>query len=57
MPPFANPDIDAILCLRGGYGTLLDALDFDLLRAKPQAVRGLQRYHRLAPGDQPLRGL
>ena len=35
---FANPDIDAILCLRGGYGTprLLDAVDFDLLRANPK---------------------
>ena len=37
---FANPDIDAILCLRGGYGTprLLDAVDFDLLRANPKPV-------------------
>ncbi len=36
---FADPAIDAILCLRGGYGSprLLDRIDFDLLRrnAKP----------------------
>ncbi|MVV50207.1 LD-carboxypeptidase [Pseudomonas sp. PB120] len=36
---FADPEIDAIICLRGGYGTprLLDRIDFELLRnnAKP----------------------
>ncbi|MEB0044512.1 MULTISPECIES: LD-carboxypeptidase [unclassified Pseudomonas] len=36
---FADRDVDAIICLRGGYGTprLLDRIDFDLLRsnAKP----------------------
>ena len=36
---FANTAIDAIICLRGGYGTprLLDRIDFELLRnnAKP----------------------
>ncbi|AKA22276.1 S66 peptidase family protein [Pseudomonas chlororaphis] len=36
---FADKDVDAILCLRGGYGSprLLDRIDFDLLRqhAKP----------------------
>ena len=36
---FADPQVDAIICLRGGYGTprLLDRIDFDLLRnnAKP----------------------
>ena len=39
---FANPDVDAIFCLRGGYGTprLLDALDFDLLRANPKPFVG-----------------
>ena len=39
---FANPDIDAIFCLRGGYGTprLLDRLDFDLLRANPKPFVG-----------------
>ncbi|MBO0494558.1 LD-carboxypeptidase [Pseudomonas sp. Marseille-Q1929] len=39
---FADPDIDAIFCLRGGYGTprLLDGLDFDLLRAHPKPFVG-----------------
>ncbi|MCF4996198.1 LD-carboxypeptidase [Pseudomonas syringae] len=36
---FADPQVDAIICLRGGYGTprLLDQIDFDLLNrhAKP----------------------
>ncbi|BAV77544.1 muramoyltetrapeptide carboxypeptidase [Pseudomonas chlororaphis subsp. aurantiaca] len=36
---FADDDVDAILCLRGGYGSprLLDRIDYDLLRrhAKP----------------------
>ncbi|MHA6577884.1 S66 peptidase family protein [Pseudomonas yamanorum] len=39
---FADPSIDAIFCLRGGYGTprLLDRLDFDLLRANPKPFVG-----------------
>jgi len=39
---FADPEIDAIFCLRGGYGTprLLDSLDFDLLRANPKPFVG-----------------
>ena len=39
---FADPDIDAIFCLRGGYGTprLLDRLDFDLLWANPKPFVG-----------------
>lgn len=39
---FADPQIDAIFCLRGGYGTprLLDRLDFDLLRANPKPFVG-----------------
>ena len=39
---FADPEIDAIFCLRGGYGTprLLDSLDFNLLRASPKPFVG-----------------
>ncbi|WP_411382203.1 S66 peptidase family protein [Pseudomonas sp. MPB26] len=39
---FADPAIDAIFCLRGGYGTprLLDSLDFELLRANPKPFVG-----------------
>ena len=39
---FADPQIDAVFCLRGGYGTprLLDQVDFDLLRANPKPFVG-----------------
>ncbi|WP_053151774.1 LD-carboxypeptidase [Pseudomonas sp. Pf153] len=39
---FADPQITAIICLRGGYGTprLLDRLDFDLLRRNPKPFVG-----------------
>ncbi|MBF8723528.1 S66 peptidase family protein [Pseudomonas guariconensis] len=39
---FADPDIDAILCMRGGYGSmrLLDRLDFDLIRRHPKPLVG-----------------
>lgn len=39
---FADPDIDAILCLRGGYGTprLLEHLDIELIRANPKPFVG-----------------
>ncbi len=39
---FANPDIHAILCLRGGWGSarLLPYLDFDTIRAHPKLVTG-----------------
>jgi hypothetical protein len=47
---FADDEIDAIFCLRGGYGTprLLDSVDFELLVSQSQAIRRLQRYHRVA---------
>ena len=39
---FADPEIDAIFCLRGGYGTprLLDSVDFELLAANPKPFVG-----------------
>lgn len=39
---FADSDVDAIICLRGGYGTprLLDGIDFDALRANPKPFIG-----------------
>lgn len=39
---FADPDIDAILCMRGGYGSmrLLDQLDFQLIRHNPKPLIG-----------------
>lgn len=39
---FADPEVDAILCLRGGYGTprLLDRIDFNVLRNNPKPFVG-----------------
>jgi muramoyltetrapeptide carboxypeptidase len=39
---FADPTIDAIFCLRGGYGSgrLLDRIDFDLLSRHPKPFVG-----------------
>ena len=39
---FARTDLDAIICLRGGYGALriLDRLDWDALRANPKLIVG-----------------
>lgn len=39
---FANPDIKAVFCTRGGYGILriLDRIDFDALRRHPKLVVG-----------------
>ena len=39
---FADPEVDAVLCLRGGYGCarLLDRIDTALLRANPKLLIG-----------------
>lgn len=39
---FADPAIDAVLCIRGGYGAmrLLDALDYDTIRRHPKVLIG-----------------
>ena len=39
---FADPKVDAVMCVRGGYGTmrLLDAIDFDLIRGNPKVFTG-----------------
>ena len=39
---FANPEVDAIFCVRGGYGAsrLLPLLDYDLIRANPKVLMG-----------------
>lgn len=40
---FADDDVDAIFCLRGGYGTprILPYLDYDLIRDKPKVLLGM----------------
>ena len=42
MTTFADPSIDAIQCLRGGYGAdeIIPYLDFDLIAANPKAFIG-----------------
>ena len=39
---FADPEVDGIVCSRGGYGSnyLLDGLDLDLVRANPKPLLG-----------------
>ncbi|UXP31294.1 LD-carboxypeptidase [Reichenbachiella agarivorans] len=39
---FANPEINAIICARGGYGTgrLLQLLDYELIRNNPKILLG-----------------
>lgn len=39
---FSAPDIDAVLCMRGGYGSmrLLDCIDFELIRRHPKPLVG-----------------
>ncbi|MBQ9244781.1 LD-carboxypeptidase [bacterium] len=39
---FENPDIDAILCARGGYGTLrlLDKIDWSIIKKNPKIFAG-----------------
>jgi len=42
MDMFSNKDIDAVFCVRGGYGAIriLDYLDYDLIRQNPKAFMG-----------------
>ncbi|MEW9670282.1 LD-carboxypeptidase [Ammoniphilus sp. 3BR4] len=39
---FADPEVDAIICLRGGYGTprILESLNYDLIKNHPKAFVG-----------------
>ncbi|RLD75964.1 MAG: LD-carboxypeptidase, partial [Bacteroidetes bacterium] len=42
MQMFTNPDVDAIHCVRGGYGAIriLDLLDFEQIGQNPKAIIG-----------------
>jgi len=46
---FANPEVDAILCTRGGWGSaeLLPHLDVDLIRANPKPFLGYSDHTSL----------
>lgn len=39
---FADPEIDGIICLRGGYGTprILDLIDYEIIRKNPKVFLG-----------------
>ncbi len=39
---FADPDVDAIMCMRGGYGSprILPYLDYDVIRENPKVITG-----------------
>ena len=42
MAAFADPKIDGVVCLRGGYGAgrLLPLLDYDIIRQNPKPFVG-----------------
>ena len=42
MHMFSNKKVDAIFCVRGGYGTIriLDLLDYEIIRQNPKALMG-----------------
>lgn len=42
MAMFSDPDVDAIICLRGGYGAsrILPLLDYEVIRNNPKALIG-----------------
>jgi hypothetical protein len=48
---FADPEVRAIITTRGGAGAyrIADLIDFDLVRADPKLVVGLQRHHARPP--------
>jgi muramoyltetrapeptide carboxypeptidase len=42
MQAFLDPEVDGVLCVRGGYGVMriLDRLDFDQIRENPKVLLG-----------------
>lgn len=42
MDMFLDPEVDMVLCTRGGYGTarLLDLMDFDIIKRNPKIFAG-----------------
>jgi muramoyltetrapeptide carboxypeptidase len=47
---FVNPEIDAVICIRGGYGSnyLLEGLDLELLRRNPKPFIGYSDHTAIA---------
>ncbi len=56
---FADKEVDAIVCTRGGYGTmrLLDLLDYDAIRANPKIFVGFSDITALHIAFQEKCGL
>lgn len=56
---FANPNIDAIICARGGYGAnrVLSLLDYDLIRANPKIFMGYSDITALSTSITQKTGL
>jgi muramoyltetrapeptide carboxypeptidase len=56
---FARPEVEAIFCARGGYGTprLLSLLDYDLIRENPKILLGYSDVTALHLAIQRQTGL
>lgn len=56
---FARPEVEAIFCARGGYGTprLLSLLDYDLIRENPKILLGYSDITALHLAIQSQTGL
>ena len=56
---FADSEVDAIVCTRGGYGTMrmLDMLDYDVIRANPKVFVGFSDITALHIAFQEKCGL
>lgn len=51
---FADPEVDGVLCVRGGYGCMrtLPLVNFEKVKANTEAAAWVQRYHGIACGDE-----
>jgi muramoyltetrapeptide carboxypeptidase len=56
---FAQKDVRAIVCARGGYGTtrILDLLDYDLIKSNPKIIGGYSDITALAIAINKMTGL
>jgi muramoyltetrapeptide carboxypeptidase len=56
---WANSDVDAVLCARGGYGTMriLELLDWELFRAQPKFFAGFSDITAIHIGMEVRAGL
>jgi muramoyltetrapeptide carboxypeptidase len=59
MQAFLDDEVDGILCVRGGYGTMriLDRLDFDAIRKHPKVLLGFSDITALHAALQAKAGL